>query len=180
MENSNSNTNMTVEHGQINAYQYPVQAFVDKVAKNKAWAVLSSIIDFDAKCIHYHLAKDDTHVVDEDISFDDACKMFGWNGFTVNDIKTILYPIIEGHELPKTEDGSVVEIDTHFGESGYDWMSENRITNPMNNSTEGIADINAQLHSNGGVYYGKFSHPIGDDFIDGIVLAQRETTPAEY
>lgn len=152
--------------------QYPTQAFVDKVAKNHAYAVMTSSIDFDNKVIHYCVAKDDTRSVDVDVTFDEACEMFGWNSFTTNENKTLLFPVISNYE-PTPDVDEYKKIDEHFNEPDYNWMSQNRITTPMNNSMEGIGEINAQLHQNGGIYYGKFSHPIGEDFLDGLVLAEQ-------
>lgn len=162
----NDNTTST------NKLQYATQYFVDKVGKNKAFSVMESRIDYDNKRIEFKIAKDDTHGTNATVTFDEAKKMFGWDDFTFSNDKSLIYPTINGYEpLPKPEEYK--SVDEHFLDANYNWMSVNRITNPMNNSTEGVREINEQLHRNGGVYYSKNSHPIDGDALDNLILAAR-------
>lgn len=140
----------------IRVASYPTQSFVDKVGKNKAFSVLTSKIDFDNACIHFNVAKGDRESVDVDVSFAEAAETFGWNTFTWSEDLSLIYPEFDGY-VPTPEPDYHVFTDKHFNDAGYNWMNELRLTNPMNNSMEGTAKINEQLHQNDGVYYGTFS-----------------------
>ena len=134
-----------------NIDKMPTQSFIDKLAKNHAFLVLAANLNVDEKKIRYMVSVNDSKSEVRELTFDDACKSFGWKSFTFS--KDMMYVIptcdeqIEKAEVTWTEDKAnpdhIVHIDKHWLKNdGYNWLSELRITNPMNITDRATAKIN--------------------------------------
>lgn len=162
-----------------NIDKMPTQSFIDKLAKNHAFLVLAANLNVDEKKIRYMVSVNDSKSEVRELTFDDACKSFGWKSFTFS--KDMMYVIptcdeqIEKTEVTWTEDKEnpdhIVHTDKHWLKNdGYNWLSELRITNPMNITDPATAKINESMHGGKHVAVGLLNT---NSFWNGIKLSDR-------
>ena len=162
-----------------NIDKMPTQSFIDKLAKNHAFLVLASKLNVDEKKIRYMVSVNDSKSEVRELTFDDACKSFGWKSFTFS--KDMMYVIptcdeqIEKTEVTWTEDKEnpdhIVHTDKHWLKNdGHNWLSELRITNPMNITDPATAKINESMHGGKHVAVGLLNM---NSFWNGIKLSDR-------
>lgn len=141
-----------------NVDKMPIQSFVDKLAKNHAFSIMSAQFDPTTEMVHYEVAVNDTKRENRDLTFAEACKSFGWNSFTFDDL--YIYPVCDEpfvkpevtNTLDKENPDHIVHNDENWLKgNGYNWMSNLRITNPMNISDPATSSINESMRK--GIYY---------------------------
>lgn len=141
-----------------NVDKMPIQSFTDKLAKNHAFSAMSMMFDPENKMVRYEVAVNDTKREPRDLTFADACKSFGWNDFTFDEM--YVYPVCDEPyakpevtgTLDKENPDHIVHKDENWLKgNGYNWMSNLRITNPMNISDPATAAINESMRK--GIYY---------------------------
>lgn len=162
----------------ININKLPIQAFAQKIARSRGMSVLSTHIDHIKKTFTYNVCVGNDKVEDKIVTFDEAAKVVGWKGMTADSmyaysvLETPYVKPVNPDTLDKDDPDHIIQIDKHFAEKDYQWMSNNRITTPMNVDTTDLAKINevmmhgAQWASNG------HCHDVGS-FFDGIKLAEK-------
>lgn len=162
-----------------NIDKMPTQSFIDKLAKNHAFLVLAANLNVDEKKIRYMVSVNDSKSEVRELTFDDACKSFGWKSFTFS--KDMMYVIpacdeqIEKAEVTWTEDKAnpdhIVHTDKHWLKNdGHNWLSELRITNPMNITDPATAKINESMRGGKYVAVGLLNT---NNFWNGIKLSDR-------
>lgn len=75
-----------------NVKSVPEQRLRDKLAKNRLWTVNESRLNLDGKKFEFSIVDGPNSVAKREITFEDACKDFGWKSFTLTENKQTIIP----------------------------------------------------------------------------------------
>lgn len=142
----------------VNLKSISRQAFITKVCRSRAWQLVSYETDVENKKFICEVMVNAEKSEKREVSFDDAAQLFGWKSITVEG-ETV---VAEHFEPLDEKPAEPPLVDKNF-ESGKCWMSQPRITTPMNVTVEPSFGDNEAKRQKNFINEDCFTLPTGTD-----------------